>query len=86
MRHRNETCGWHVSIGRVKHVVDLDLAVARTGPHDGGAGRAAHAPERPELGDHAPEGIKIKDNSCGKALRQHAEREGKARILRRYPS
>ena len=44
MRHRNATCGWHVCAGRVKHVVDLDLAVAGTGPHDGGAGRVADAP------------------------------------------
>ena len=41
MRHRNETCGWHVCAGRVTHVVDLDPTAARTGPHDGGAGRAA---------------------------------------------
>ena len=44
MCHRNETCGWHVYAGRVKHVVDLDLTVARTATHDGGAGRAADAP------------------------------------------
>ena len=34
--HNDETCGWHVCAGRVKHVVDLDHTVARTGPHDGG--------------------------------------------------
>ena len=28
MRYRNETCGWHVCAGRVKHVVDLDLMTA----------------------------------------------------------
>ena len=44
--HRNETCGWHV--------VDLDLTVARTGPHDGGVGRVADAPWGPEAGGHLP--------------------------------
>ena len=60
MRHRNETCGWHVCAGRVKHVVDLDLTVARTGPHDGGAGKVADASGGPEGGEHAPEGITTK--------------------------
>ena len=42
MRHRDETCGWHVCAGRVKHVLrDLDHAVAGSGHHDdGGAGMA----------------------------------------------
>ena len=52
--HRNDTCGWHVCAGRVKHVVDLHLTVARTGPHDGGAGRVADAPGGPEVGENVP--------------------------------
>ena len=72
MRHRNETCGWHVCAGRMKHVVDLDLTVARAGPHDGGAGRAADAPGGREVGGHAPEGLMIRVNSCVEALRQNA--------------
>ena len=54
MRHRNETCGWHVCAGRVTNVADLDLAVARTGPHDGGSGRVSDAPGGPEVGEHLP--------------------------------
>ena len=54
---------------QAKHVIDLDLTVARTGPHDGGAGRAADVPGRPEVGGHPPEEITTKD-SCGEALRQ----------------
>ena len=79
MLYRNETCGWHVCGGRVKHIVDLDLTVAYTGPHDDGASRAADAPGRPEIGGHTPEGITIKYSSCGEALRQDAERAGKPR-------
>ena len=33
IRHHNETCGWHVRAGRVKHA-DLDLAVDCSGPQD----------------------------------------------------
>ena len=51
--------------GCVKHVVDLDLTVARTGPRDGGAGGVADAPRGPEVGEHAPEGITTKDYSRG---------------------
>ena len=54
MRHRNETCWWHICAGRVKHVVVLGPAVACPGLHDGGAGRVADAPEGPEVGGHAP--------------------------------
>ena len=54
MRHRNETCGWHVCIGRVTHVVDLDPTVTHTGPHNGGAGRAADPPGAPEAEEHPP--------------------------------
>ena len=86
MRHRNETCGWLVCAGRVKHVVDLDLTVARTCPHHDGARRAADASGGPEVGDHALKGITIQYHSCGGALRQNAERAGKTRTLRRYPS
>ena len=45
----------------VKHVVDLDLTVARIGPHDGGAGRVADAPGGPEVEEYAPNGITTKD-------------------------
>ena len=86
MRHRNETRGWHVCAGRVKHVVDLDPTVACIGSRDGAAGRVANAPGGPEVGEHAPEGITTKLNFCVEALRQNAERAGKARRLRRYPS
>ena len=55
IRHRDETYGWHVCAGRAKHVVDLDPTVARTGPHDGGAGRAAYPPGAPETEEHPPE-------------------------------
>ena len=72
MRHRNETFEWHVCVGRVKHV-DLDLAVARTGPHDGGAVRVADAPGGPEVEEHAPEEITTNYHSCAEALRQTAE-------------
>ena len=54
--HRNETSGWHVCAGTVKHVVNLDLTVARTA-HDGGAGRVADALGEPEVGEHAPKEI-----------------------------
>ena len=60
--------------GRVKQVVDLDLRVARTGPHDGGAGRVADAPGGPEVREHAPERITTKDQSCGVALHLDSER------------
>ena len=63
MRHHDKTCGWHVCGGRVKHVVDLDLAIDRAVPHDGGAGRAANAPGEPEVGERALEGITIRVNS-----------------------
>ena len=39
--------GRRVCAGRAKHVVDLDLAVARTGPHEVDAGRAADPPGGP---------------------------------------
>ena len=52
--------GRRVCAGRAKHVVDLDLAVARTGPHEVGAGRAADPPGGPEVGEHAPEQIATK--------------------------
>ena len=86
MRHRNKTGGWHVCAGCVKHVVDLDLTVARTGRHDDGAGREADAPGGSEVGEYAPEGITIKYHSCSEELRQNAEMVGKARRLRRYRS
>ena len=60
MRHRIETCGWHVCAGHVKHVVDFDLTVGRKGSHDDGAGRAADAPGGPDVGEHTPEGVTMK--------------------------
>ena len=51
--------GRHVCTGRATHVVDIGLAVARTGTHDGGAGRAADPPGGRALGDNTPEGNTI---------------------------
>ena len=55
--------------GRARHVVDLDLAVARTGPHEVGAGRTADTLGGPEVGEHVPEEIATKyssrDERCG---------------------
>ena len=79
MRHRSETCGWHVCVGRVKHVVDLDLTVARAGPHDGGTGRAVDAPSGPGVEEYAPEEITTRVYLCVEALRHNAERAGKPR-------
>ena len=58
--------GRRVCAGRAKHAVDLDLAVARTGPHEVGAGRAGDpwAPRGPEVGEHAPDLIATKYSSC----------------------
>ena len=56
--------GRRVYAGRAKHVVDLGLAVARTGPRDVGAGRAVNPPGGPEVGEHAPEKIATKYSSC----------------------
>ena len=52
--------GRRVCAGRAKHVVDLDLAVARTGPYEVCAGRAADPPRGSEVGEHAPEEIATK--------------------------
>ena len=72
MRHRNDICGWHGCAGRVEQVVDLDLTVTHTGPHDG-AGRVVDAPGGPEVAKHAPEGSTTKCNfvarRCVKPLR-----------------
>ena len=86
IRHHSETCGWHVCAGRVKHVIDLDPTVARKGAHDGGAGRVADAPGGPEVEEHAPKAITAKLNFCVEASRRNAEKAGKTRRLRRYPS
>ena len=56
--------GRRVCAGRAKHVVDPDLAVARTGPHEVGAGRTANPPGGPEVGEHASEEIATKYRSC----------------------
>ena len=65
-RHHKETYGWHVCAGRVKHVVDLGLTVARRDPHDGGAGKVADAPGGSKVGEHATESMTTK-HSCGEA-------------------
>ena len=49
---------------RAKRVVDLDLAIARTSPHEVGAGRADDPPGGPEVGEPAPEEIATKYSSC----------------------
>ena len=67
---------------RSQHAVDFDPAVAHTGPHDGGAGKLTDAHGGLEIREDAPEGITTKGRVASKA----AERAGKARILRRYPS
>ena len=56
--------GRRVCAGRAKHVVDLDLAVARTGSHEVGAGRAGDPPGGPDVGEHAPEETATKCSSC----------------------
>ena len=56
--------GRRVCAGRAKHVVDLDLAVARTGFHEVDAGRASDLPGGPEVGEHVPEEILTKYSSC----------------------
>ena len=66
MRHCNETFGWHACAGRGTHVVDLDPTVARTEPHDGGAGSAADPPGAPETEKHPPEEITTKLNSVSR--------------------
>lgn len=41
--------GWHAFAGGSMSVVDLELAVAPVGPHDGNVGRAADAPGGPKV-------------------------------------
>ena len=48
IRHHNETCGWHVCAGRVKHVVDLNLTVARRRQGD------LRSPGGAQIGEHDP--------------------------------
>ena len=76
---RNETCGWHVCAGRVKHV---DISTIRSPVHvlmrAATAGRV-DAPRGPEVGEHAPEGITIRVHFRVEALRQNGERAGKPR-------
>ena len=82
MRHRNETCAWHVCAGHVKHVVDLDLTIGHTAPHDGGAAKCGRRSRGPEVGEHAPERITTKDDSCVEALRQNAATAGRPAVCR----
>ena len=90
MRHHNETCARHICAGRAKHVVDLDLTVARADPHhDGGTGRAAGAPGGPEIGEPAPEGITIREliavsRHCVKTLRGQEGPVDSGDIRRRF--
>ena len=85
IRRHDGICGWHVCAGRAEHVVDVEPTVARTGPPDG-AGRAADPPGAPKAKEHPTEEITTKLSLFVEALRQNAERAGKARRLRRYPS
>ena len=65
LRHRHHTWfGRRACAGWAKHVVDLDVAVARAGPHEVGAGRTAKPPGGPQVGEHAPEEIATKYSSC----------------------
>ena len=86
MHHCTETCDWQICSGCVKHVVNLDLTVARTDSHDSGTGRVADPSGGPQVGEHAPGGITTKYHSCGEALRQNTDRAGKARRMWRYRS
>lgn len=63
VRHRNGP-RWHVFDGRANPVVDLEPTADRVSPHDGGAGRAAHAPGGPEVGKHVPKYRTIKRTPC----------------------
>lgn len=74
---------WHVLGGRATHV-DLGLTAVVTGPHDGGAGKAADARGGPEVGEYAFEDLTINNITCREQLRQIAERAGNTGRLRRY--
>ena len=62
--HRNKP-GWYAFAGGDNPVLDT---AARMGPHDGGAGRAADAPGRPEVGEHAAEEITPRHITCVKHM------------------
>ena len=63
--------GRHICAGQEKHVVGLDLTLARIGSHDSGLGKAADIPGGQKVGQHthAPEAITTKHRSCGETLR-----------------
>ena len=64
--------GRRACAGRAKHVVDLDLAVARTGPHDVGAGRAADPPGG--TGDGRARPRRNRDKTLSARLRKYMYR------------
>ena len=74
-RQRRVWAGW------ANHVVDLDLAVARTGPHEVGDGRAAGPLGGPEVGEHASEEIATKMQFLRRAVWVKTERKAKKRDL-----
>ena len=69
--------GRRVCAGRAKNIVDLDLAVARTSPHEVGANGATDPPGEPEVGEHAPGEIATKYSSCDEQCGSNAERKAK---------
>ena len=79
--------GRHVCAGRAKHV-DVHFVVTRTAPPDSGAGRAADPPWGPDVRDNNPKGnaILVRQCSCREESRHLAEKRGKFRKLRTYPS
>ena len=56
----------------MKHVVDLDITVACTDPHDDGAGTVADAPGGPEVRDHLRKESRYSvARRCAKSLSGH---------------
>ena len=66
--------GRGVCTGRAKHVVDLYLTVARTGPHEVGAGRGG---DPPGGGRARPEEIATEHSSCDERCGSNPERKAK---------
>ena len=75
--------GRRVCAGRAKPVVDLDLAIAGTGPHEVGAGRAADPPGRPEVGA-PPKKSRQYEVPATSGKGQNAARKAKKRDLQVY--
>lgn len=66
-------------------MVGVKLAAARTGPLGGGTGRVADGPGRPEVGEHAPEGITPKTRHPVASMR-HATRSFGEHASRNTPN